>query len=187
MTKQELRKLFNKKRTVIDPSALPGLQQQIFHYFKTITLPSFSMVMSYAAMLDRNEFDIHIIERYLQDIQPATRFCWPKIREGYEMDAMASFNNDQILNQYGIREPANGVLVNPFEIDIVMIPLLAFDQLGYRVGYGKGYYDRFLSKCRKDVMKIGFSFFEAEPVIKDINNYDVPLNYCITPLRVYEF
>ena len=60
-------------------------------------------------------------------------------------------------NQYGIPEPIGGVTVDEKDIDIVFIPLLAFDELGNRVGYGKGYYDRFLSKCRKDVLKIGLS------------------------------
>jgi 5-formyltetrahydrofolate cyclo-ligase len=143
--------------------------------------------MSYAAMLDRNEFDIKVIEDLLSETHPQAKFCWPRIGEDYQMDAIAPDDNIHVINRYGILEPSNGEIVDPLAIDIVMIPLLAFDQLGYRVGYGKGYYDRFLCKCRRDVIKIGFSFFEAEPVIKDIDNYDVPLNYCITPLRVYEF
>jgi 5-formyltetrahydrofolate cyclo-ligase len=55
------------------------------------------------------------------------------------------------------------------------------------VGYGKGYYDRYLKRCAQDVVKIGFSYFDAIDAIEDINEFDVPLNYCITPMRVYEF
>jgi 5-formyltetrahydrofolate cyclo-ligase len=65
--------------------------------------------------------------------------------------------------------------------------LLAFDTRGYRVGYGKGYYDRFLTECRPDVIKVGLSFFEPEKQIDDINRFDIPLNYCVTPQQVFQF
>ena len=73
------------------------------------------------------------------------------------------------------------------EIDLVLVPLLAFDKNGYRVGYGKGYYDKFLSNCRPDVIKIGLSFFDAVDEIEDIDDYDLPLNFCVTPQRLYDF
>jgi 5-formyltetrahydrofolate cyclo-ligase len=69
----------------------------------------------------------------------------------------------------------------------VLIPLLAFDRKGHRVGYGKGYYDRFLRTCRKDVVKIGFSYFDPVEKIEDASRYDVRLNYCITPNDIYRF
>jgi len=90
-------------------------------------------------------------------------------------------------NAFGIAEPSAGEIVEPGEIDLALVPLLAFDQHGYRVGYGKGYYDKFLSQCREDVIKIGLSFFEPVDEIGDINQFDIPLNYCVTPQKVYEF
>jgi 5-formyltetrahydrofolate cyclo-ligase len=90
-------------------------------------------------------------------------------------------------NSWGVPEPEDGILIAPKNIDVVFIPLLAFDLQGNRIGYGKGYYDRFLSECRKDVIKIGLSFFEAEDKIEDISVDDIPLNYCITPTKTYSF
>ena len=55
------------------------------------------------------------------------------------------------------------------------------------VGYGKGFYDRFLKQCKKDVVKIGLSLFEAEEEIEDVFENDIPLDYCITPNKIYEF
>ena len=81
----------------------------------------------------------------------------------------------------------SGEITEPDEIDLVLVPLLAFDQEGYRVGYGKGYYDKFLSQCREDVIKIGLSFFEPVDAISDINQFDMSLNYCVTPQQVYDF
>lgn len=88
---------------------------------------------------------------------------------------------------YGIPEPIDGIEIAPNKIDVVFIPLLAFDNMGNRVGYGKGFYDQFLSECNPDVIKIGLSFFEPEPFIEDVNENDIPLNYCVTPNKVFYF
>ena len=91
-------------------------------------------------------------------------------------------------NEYGIPEPADGIQVPDNKIDVVFVPLLAFDATGHRTGYGKGFYDRFLSKCREDIIKIGLSFFDAEgEKITDVNPTDVVLDYCVTPDKIYTF
>lgn len=90
-------------------------------------------------------------------------------------------------NEYGIPEPVDGIEVPDTKIDVVFVPLLAFDTKGHRTGYGKGFYDRFLANCKKDVIKIGLSFFEAEEGIDDIHPNDMVLDYCITPKEIYRF
>ncbi len=90
-------------------------------------------------------------------------------------------------NEYNIPEPIDGIEVPDSKIDVIFVPLLAFDEKGHRVGYGKGFYDRFLSKCKPDVITIGLSFFEAEDEISDINPNDFALDYCVTPIKIYKF
>jgi len=90
-------------------------------------------------------------------------------------------------NDYNIPEPINGLSVPISTIEVVFVPLLAFDKFGNRVGYGKGFYDNFLSKCTYETVKIGLSFFEAEEKIDDVNESDVQLNYCVTPYMVHIF
>ena len=90
-------------------------------------------------------------------------------------------------NKYNIPEPIEGIEVSNDKLDVVFVPLLAFDKKGNRVGYGKGYYDTFLKTCRPETLKIGLSFFEAENKITDINENDIPLDFCITPKQVYSF
>jgi 5-formyltetrahydrofolate cyclo-ligase len=92
-----------------------------------------------------------------------------------------------IKNGYNIPEPVDGIEVPDSKIDVVFVPLLAFDKKGHRVGYGKGFYDRFLSKCKPDVISIGLSFFEVENEILDLHENDFALNYCVTPLKTYAF
>lgn len=77
--------------------------------------------------------------------------------------------------------------MEPKKIEVVFVPLLAFDKQGNRVGYGKGFYDRFLKQCKTDVVKIGLSLFDAEEEIEDVLENDIPLDYCITPNKIHEF
>jgi 5-formyltetrahydrofolate cyclo-ligase len=94
-------------------------------------------------------------------------------------------------NVYNIPEPvdcpdASGE-VSSNKIEVVFIPLLAYDINGNRVGYGKGFYDKFLAECNPNTIKIGLSFFEPEELISDINTSDVQLNYCVTPNKTFKF
>lgn len=90
-------------------------------------------------------------------------------------------------NEFNIPEPVDGIEVPAHKIDVVFVPLLAFDKKGNRVGYGKGFYDNFLSECKPDVIKIGLSFFDPEELITDVFEGDVKLDYCVTPNGVYSF
>lgn len=91
------------------------------------------------------------------------------------------------LSSYGIPEPIDGIEVPSRKIDVVFVPLLAYDNQGHRVGYGKGFYDRFLAECKPDVIKIGLSFFEPEEDSIPHNSTDIALDYCVTPEKVYAF
>lgn len=90
-------------------------------------------------------------------------------------------------NQYNIPEPVDGIEVPAGKIDVVFVPLLAFDKTGHRVGYGKGFYDKFLAECRTDVIKVGLSFFEPEAVIADVYENDIRLDFCVTPHTIHKF
>jgi 5-formyltetrahydrofolate cyclo-ligase len=100
-----------------------------------------------------------------------------------ECSADSSFE----MNEFNVPEPMHDDEVDPAEIDLVLVPLLAFDKKGFRVGYGKGYYDRFLNGCRDDCIKLGFSYFEPIESIEGTHEFDVPLDLCITPQQVYVF
>lgn len=91
------------------------------------------------------------------------------------------------VNRWGIPEPQSGLEVSPTLLDVVFVPLFIFDLHGQRVGYGKGYYDRFLVQCKKEVIKIGLSFFEPVATIEDLNPYDIPLDYGVTPNGTFTF
>ncbi|WP_271765569.1 5-formyltetrahydrofolate cyclo-ligase [Aquimarina algiphila] len=91
------------------------------------------------------------------------------------------------VNSWGIPEPVDGIQIPEKKIEVVFIPLLAFDHIGNRVGYGKGFYDKFLAKCNSDTLKIGLSFFDAEKEIQNVIPTDIGLDLCVTPTDIYNF
>ena len=90
-------------------------------------------------------------------------------------------------NSYNVPEPVDGLEVPNAKIDVVFVPLLAYDKQGNRIGYGKGFYDNFLSKCKPETIKIGLSFFPPEEKIEGVSTNDVKLDFCVTPVGIIKF
>lgn len=88
--------------------------------------------------------------------------------------------------EYGIPVPVEVVEVNDSLLQLVFVPLLAYDLSGNRLGYGKGFYDRFLAKLSPGILKVGLSFFPADPHIPS-EIHDVHLDLCINPKEIIEF
>lgn len=90
------------------------------------------------------------------------------------------------LDEWGIPVPQESLRVPTTKIQVVFVPLLAYDSSGHRLGFGKGFYDKFLSSLEQSVIKVGLSFFSPELAIP-MEPHDVPLDYCITPDRIWTF
>jgi len=91
------------------------------------------------------------------------------------------------VNEYGIPEPKYGEEIPEVMLDFVFVPLLAINNTGHRVGYGKGFYDRLLAKCKPSCVFIGLNMFDEFTIIDDINPFDIKLHYCITSNGFYDF
>lgn len=189
MTKKEIRTLYKQKRNEISQIQANKLQDLLLIRFQQLSLPFLQYLHTYLPMDIQKEVDTYPIMEFLRFTNPGITFVVPKtdFTEFTMTNYVFDDNTVLVKNQYDIMEPANGAIVDTELIDLVLVPLLAFDEKGNRVGYGKGFYDRFLAACRPDVIKIGLSFFEAETQIIDTGEFDIPLNYCITPQKVYEF
>lgn len=189
MTKKELRTIYKLKRTQLNDSEVEKLQDIILINFQQLALPFLQCLHTYLPMHSHQEVDTFPVMEFLKFRNPGMEIVIPKT--DFSDNSMQSFIYDEetvlVKNKYGIMEPANGVKVDNDVIDIILVPLLAFDEAGNRVGYGKGFYDRFLSECNEDIIKIGLSFFEAIDHIDDTDEFDIPLTYCVTPRKVYEF
>jgi 5-formyltetrahydrofolate cyclo-ligase len=189
MTKAELRKIYKEKRNGLSFSEIEKFTDLILVNFQKIRLPFISYVHTYIAARKLGEADPSSLTRYLEFKNPGLKILVPKIDAASgDMQHLQFSDEVQLVNNaFGIAEPVDGETLSAVEIDLVLVPLLAFDKRGFRVGYGKGYYDKFLSECRPDAIKIGVSFFGPDEQVDDINQFDIPLNYCVTPQQVFEF
>lgn len=189
MMKKSLRGDYLQKRMQLSEEEWNDLSIKMVENFKTIQLPPIEYLLSYYPLLDRKEFDISLCDQLIQNKHSSVKIGWPRIES--DMQNMESFqvSGDGLYakNKFNILEPINGEWIPPELIDLAFVPLVAFDRQGFRIGYGKGFYDRYLPRCRPSILKIGFSYFEPVELIRDVNEFDVPLSLCITPSGIYEF
>jgi 5-formyltetrahydrofolate cyclo-ligase len=189
MRKKEIRSLFRKKREDVSVTDKMKWDDLLLIQFQTIELPFLEYVFSFYPVQEYNEIDTFPITDYLHFKNPNLHICYPRTNliQG-SMEAVVC-NADSIFeaNEFNIPEPLDNEVAHPELLDIILVPMFAFDLDGYRVGYGKGYYDRYLKNCRPDALKIGLCYFEPVDSVEDANEFDVPLDICITPHRTYVF
>ena len=187
MVKKELRKKYIEKRNAITPAEKAKWEDLMLINFQQLPIDIPSVVMSYLPMEKRNEFNPFQIEEYCRFKVHEQVLAVPVlIGDGFQAVVIEE-GQQYATNAFGITEPVDGSTIEPEDIGLVIVPLLCFDESGYRVGYGKGMYDRFLAKCNPDCLKIGVSFFGPLKSIADIHTADVKLDYCITPDENYHF
>lgn len=184
MTKKELRKIFLNKRIGLSESEYLRMNQQICdNLFAHVDFSAVTVLHTFLPIKANREVDTwQIIER-INKRYPRIRISIPRMNnqtselEHYYFEGPEQLEN----NTWGIPEPVKGVPTPTEKIDAVLVPLLAFDRRGHRIGYGRGFYDRFLATCRPDCRKIGLSFFEGEDRIADVDEKDVALDLIVTP------
>jgi 5-formyltetrahydrofolate cyclo-ligase len=190
MHKQEIRKIYKQKRMDLPASDRTKMDDLLLIQFQNLAFDdNLRVLMSYWPLEKHGEMNTLLYTHYLEHAVAGLQVTFPVVDlETSEMrPILVHDETDFVENKYGVPEPEEGAEVAAEEIDLVFVPLLAIDNDGFRVGYGKGFYDRFLKKCREDVITVGFSYFDPIDKIEDRNQFDVPLNYCITPHKIYEF
>ena len=189
MTKKEARRHYKKKRDAIDPAWQQKADDLILIQFQTIDLPFMERVMSFYSIPEKKEVNSFLLTDFLHFRNPALQLAFPRMNVAHlSMEAVAVTADEAFEeNEYGINEPIGNDIIDPQHLDLVLVPLLAIDKQGHRVGYGKGYYDRFLARVSDECLKIGLSYFEPVERIADTDQYDLPLDLCVTPQQVYVF
>ena len=180
-----LRKSFKKQRSLLDTNQVKGLSKRIFENLLELNVWEKSFYHLYLSNEINNEVETDEIVNLL--FMKNKRVFVPKILGKDLLNIEIDNNTNYSLNQLGIREPISSNQKDASLLEVIFVPLLIFDKLGHRVGYGGGYYDKFLGNIKDDVLKIGLSLFDPIDKIQDIEKHDVSLDYIITPKRVYDF
>lgn len=190
MTKSEIRKQSLEKRSALPEAEYLQMNYRICEQFFAHTDLSFVKVVHVFLPIEKNkEPNTWLIVDRIRREHPHIRLSVPRVNnQTAEIESFYFEGLHQLkTNTWGIQEPRQGVPTEPGKIDIVLVPLLAFDLTGHRVGYGKGFYDKFLALCHASCRRIGISLFAPIDKIEDVRPEDQRLTAAITPEAVFQF
>ncbi|RKO71370.1 5-formyltetrahydrofolate cyclo-ligase [Sphingobacterium puteale] len=188
-SKKELRQEFKMKRCQLSKQEEERLNRDLLLQFQKIDLTAVKFMHVFLPIEKYHEPDTYSIINYVNEffsnivlVVSRSNFSDYSMQH-YILDSQTVFEK----NEWGILEPVSGEEVSPLLIDFIIVPLLAFDLDGHRVGYGKGFYDRFFALCAAEAQRVGLSFFDPIERIADRNEHDVMLTKAITPYHIYSF
>ena len=186
MNKAELRKQEMIRRHALSKEQQALLNEKLLYQFTTLDFAQVQVLHLFLPIAEKNEPDTFMLIRWLKEYHPDIQILVPRADFKTNLMTHHPYKGEEDLqkNLFNILEPVQDEM-HTGKIDLVIVPLLAFDNLGYRVGYGKGFYDRFLQNL--DTLKVGISFFEGVDSIADTHADDVRLDLCITPEKIVRF
>ncbi|WP_025742465.1 5-formyltetrahydrofolate cyclo-ligase [Aquimarina pacifica] len=187
MNKKALRVKYKKLRSDLNPTKIEDLSIDIANQLLQLPIWDKSYYHIFLPINKQKEVDTEYILNILQGKDKNIILSKSNFDDHSLQHFLLTDTTVLKVNAIGIPEPENGIPVPENMIEVVFVPLLAFDQQGNRVGYGQGFYDQFLGKCSAHTIKIGLSFFSAEEIITDVISTDIALDFCVTPIETYTF
>jgi 5-formyltetrahydrofolate cyclo-ligase len=181
MKKQELRALYKQKRKDLTEIQIKGLQENIYQQIYNLDLSAVKNVHLFLSMPKFKEIDTAPLITWFRNKNKRIVVSKCNFKDNTLSHFYLEENTVLSLNKFGVLEPVAAELVEENKLDLIFIPMLISDDKKFRVGYGKGFYDRFLSNCRKDAKFIGLNFFPPITAIEDKNEFDIPLHQVIYP------
>lgn len=189
-TKAELRKTYLEKQKALTTEERARLSAAITaRFFESFDVYAINYLHCFIPIEKFSEVDTRGIFEGIWEEFPDVNTVVPRVGspDGEMAHLRFTAETELVKNAWEINEPESGVNIAPDLLDIVVVPLLAYDEGGHRVGYGKGFYDRFLAKCRPDCLKIGLSYFPPVEKIDDAGAHDIVLDAVVTPEFIYRF
>lgn len=187
MTKIELRKKYKTLRSELTTDAIDNLSIDIANNLLNLDIWDYSYYHIFLSITEFKEVNTDFILNILSGKDKYIVVSKTVLKSLTMINYLLSDSTVIKKSKFNVPEPVDGIEIAHDKIDVVFIPLLAFDKNGNRVGYGKGFYDVFLSQCNPKAIKIGLSFFEPEAEIEGVIDTDIPLDYCVTPKLIYSF
>ena len=187
MTKSELRKKYKTLRNNLSLNQIDGLSIAIANQTLKLPIWEYSFYHIFLSIEEHKEINTDYILNILSGKDKNIVVSKCNFKDTSLINYLLTDSTVIKKNDWGIPEPIDGIEIDDKKIDVVFVPLLAFDKTGNRVGYGKGFYDNFLANCKPETIKIGLSFFEIEDNIEGVYKGDIGLDYCVTPNKVYQF
>ena len=186
MLKSDLRKKYLAKRSALPEESMEAHSLEILRLFIDFFKPrSGTHVNIFLPIVKFREINTwHFVRWFFQN---NISVSVPKV-EGELISAKDLLPGTELItNKWGIAEPQSSSETPVSKIDMVITPLLYCDFEGNRVGYGKGFYDRFFAELNPETLKVGLNYFPPNEQIDDKDQFDIPLDYLLTPDEVLSF
>lgn len=181
MLKNSLRKTYKQKRISLSEEEKNNLQNNIYQQLFKLDFTAVKTIHLFLSMDKFNEINTQPIIDFFRSIDKQIAVSVCDFSNNTLKHYLLTENTQLSVNKFGVPEPVNATKITPQELDIIFVPMLISDKKNYRVGYGKGFYDRFLAECRADCKTIGLNFFKPIEKITDTHQFDVPLDIVIYP------
>lgn len=185
MLKADLRKIYKAKRKSFNAQEFQQMNAQIAKNATQFICDEYSVYHVFLPI--QRMFEVNTYPIIDQLFKAGKRVVLSKVEGDKMLNCEVNSDFKTELNSLQIPEPTAYTEINSQEIDVVFIPLLISDKKGNRVGFGAGFYDRFLKSCKTNVVKIGLNYFESIDEISDVYEFDVRLDYCVNPYRIESF
>ena len=185
-SKTKLRERYLKNRLALTVETHENQSLEIANRCLQLPIWDFENFHLFLPISAKKEVDTTLILTLLQGRDK--QVVLPRVKNNTELEHILLTDSTKIEeNKWKIPEPLNGIVFDIKQLDVVFVPLVVFDILGHRIGYGNGFYDRFLEQCLPETLKIGLSFFDPVQKIDGIYSGDISLDFCVCPDKVYTF
>ena len=181
MQKATLRSLYKKKRLELSEAEQLKLQENIYQQIFEFDFSQLQFIHIFLPIAKQKEMNTYPIIDFLRSKNKTVIISKSNFSDHTLQHFIFDEETQLVNNKYGIPEPENATEIEVGKIDLAFVPLLISDKNNYRVGYGKGFYDRFLSACSSSIITIGLNFFPPIPKIEDINEFDISLDQIFYP------
>lgn len=189
--KSALRKSYLEKRKSLPANQVADKSRAVFdNWLALLATGKPQMVHTFLTIRAFHEVNTSLFIAHLQEYHPEVQIVAPRVGfESNELTHHLLLPHDLEVNSWGIPEPkSTAPRVEPGALDMVLVPMLAFDRQGHRIGYGGGYYDRFLAQLKPDCLRVGLCFdlgLSESPLPS--KPYDITLNCVVTESVVHHF
>lgn len=166
-----------------------AIQKNLLDFLQTF--PAGTKILSFQAIVDKREIDLSATHEKLRKPPFEFQVGFPRANP-VDTSLQTYLTNEQSQfeqSRWGIWEPeaSSSQEMQAKDWDVVLVPLLAIDQNGHRVGYGKGFYDRFLAETKSECISIGIHMGAPIGAISDLHAHDIPLDLAISPEGIHRF
>ena len=180
------KKTVRKKYHLLRKKKYYEISKNFFIPFLDLIKPKFKKKKFKLAIYYPSSFEINVLKLLEFNYISNQNILLPIIKENNSMNFFPWKKNEVLqVNKFGMLEPIKSNLNIP---NVMLVPLLVFDSNKYRLGYGKGFYDRYLNKYLKkfkNILTIGVAFSFQKHHKLPINNDDVKLNYILTEKGIF--